>query len=42
MIMVLINYGLLNYSVHRQRVADVAPHSDDNDEKSPDKLFSKH
>ena len=23
-------------SVHRQRVADVAPHSDDNDEKPPD------
>ena len=24
------------FSVHRQRVADVAPHSDDNDEKPPD------
>ena len=24
------------FSVHRQRVADVDPHSDDNDEKPPD------
>ena len=32
--MYLVSAELL--SVHRQRVADVDPHSDDNDEKPPD------